>query len=419
MAADIQEEVAGTDAQRNGQTENIATLRVGLVPPLFFLEGSMRIIHANIQPMRGEAIADGFIEFNERIIALGRFSGKAAPGDIDARGATLLPGFIDAHTHLGMCEDALGFEGDDVNEMTNPCTPNLRAVDAVNVFDRCFREALEAGVTAVATGPGSANPIAGQIAVIGTSGTRIDDMVIKAPCAMKFALGENPKTVYNEKKQAPSTRMATAAIIRENLEKAREYAAGRKKKKDVPFDAKSEALTLLLDGTIGAHIHAHRTDDIFTAARIAAEFSIRYSIVHCTQGHLIAEELGRIGLSAMSGPLLCDRSKPELKDATPATPGCLSKAGVLTAIVTDHPVVPIQYLALSAGLAAREGMDRAEALKAITINPAIILGVDSEIGSLEPGKRADMVLFEGDPLALEAKPLAVFILGKAVVNHLS
>lgn len=379
----------------------------------------MRIIHANIIPMRGKAIEDGFIEFNERIIALGRFTGKPEPGDIDAQGATLLPGFIDAHTHLGMCEDSLGFEGDDVNEMTNPCTPNLRAVDAVNVFDRCFHEAAEAGITSVATGPGSANPIAGQIAVIGTSGSRIDDMVIKAPCAMKFALGENPKTVYNEKKQMPSTRMATAAIIRENLEKAREYASGRKKKKDTPFDAKLEALTLLLDGEISAHIHAHRTDDIFTAIRIAQEFGFRYSIVHCTQGHLIAGELGRNGVSAMSGPLLCDRSKPELKESTPATPGALAQAGVLTAIITDHPVIPIQYLALSAGLAVREGMDRTEALKAITINPALLLGVDSEIGSLEPGKRADIVVFDSDPLTLAAKPSAVFAQGNAVVNHLA
>ncbi|HQH63429.1 MAG TPA: amidohydrolase family protein, partial [Clostridiales bacterium] len=292
----------------------------------------MRIIHANILPMRGDAIEDGFIEFDERIVALGRFDGKPAPGDIDARGATLLPGFIDAHTHLGMCEDSLGFEGDDVNEMTNPCTPNLRALDAVNVFDRCFTEALEAGVTTVATGPGSANPIAGQIAVISTNGSKIDDMVLRAPCAMKFALGENPKTVYNEKKQTPTTRMATAAIIRENLEKAREYADGRKRRKDVPFDAKLEALSLVLKGKIGAHIHAHRTDDIFTAVRIAQEYGLCYSIVHCTQGHIIAEELGRIGVSAMSGPLLCDRSKPELKDSTPATPGVLQKAGVLTAI---------------------------------------------------------------------------------------
>lgn len=379
----------------------------------------MRIIHANILPMRGDAIEDGFIEFDERIVALGRFDGKPAPGDIDARGATLLPGFIDAHTHLGMCEDSLGFEGDDVNEMTNPCTPNLRALDAVNVFDRCFTEALEAGVTTVATGPGSANPIAGQIAVISTNGSKIDDMVLRAPCAMKFALGENPKTVYNEKKQTPTTRMATAAIIRENLEKAREYADGRKRRKDVPFDAKLEALSLVLKGEIGAHIHAHRTDDIFTAVRIAQEYGLRYSIVHCTQGHIIAEELGRIGVSAMSGPLLCDRSKPELKDSTPATPGVLQKAGVLTAIITDHPVIPIQYLALSASLAVREGMDRFEALKAITVNPALLLGVDGEVGTLEPGKRADIVVFDSDPLTIAAKPAAVFAQGKAIINRLN
>ncbi|HRT81769.1 MAG TPA: amidohydrolase [Oscillospiraceae bacterium] len=377
----------------------------------------MKIINAKIYTMNGPVIENGFVEFNDKILSIGEMSEiKIAPQstDLDLEGAMVFPGFIDAHTHLGMLEDSLGFEGDDVNEMTSPCTPDLRAIDAVNSLDICFEEALKAGVTTVVTGPGSANPIAGTSLALKTYGVRVDDMVVKNPVAMKFALGENPKTVYNDRKQAPNTRMATAALIREQLTLARDYLEKRKKGEDVGKDVKMEALAKLFDEKLPAHFHAHRADDIFTAMRISEEFGLKYAIIHCTQGHQIADALSARGIEAMSGPFFTDRSKPELKSSTPANPGILSAKGVKTAIITDHPVIPIQYLALCAGLAVREGMDYYEALKAITINPAQICGIDDKVGSLEVGKDADLLVFDTNPLTLQAKPLKVFIDGKLV-----
>jgi imidazolonepropionase-like amidohydrolase len=376
----------------------------------------MKIINAKIYTMCGDIINNGFVEFNNKITAVGIMEDFPGGEAYDAKGLMIFPGFVDAHTHLGICEDSLGFEGDDCNEMTDPCTPHLRAIDAINVLDICFNEALRAGVTCVLSSPGSSNPIAGQITAIKTYGRCIDDMIVKAPVAMKFALGENPKTVYNEKKTAPSTRMATAAIIREQLTKAREYITKRNKEDENEFDARLEALSLLFEQELPAHIHAHRADDIFTAVRLSNEFGIKYSIVHCTQGHLIANELADKGVTAMSGPLLCDRSKPELKDSSPATPGILSKAGIKTAIVTDHPVIPIQYLALCAGLAVREGMDYYEAIKSITVNPAEICGISDSVGSIAVGKDADIVLFDTDPLTLNAKPKMVIASGEIVFS---
>ncbi|HOO25158.1 MAG TPA: amidohydrolase family protein, partial [Clostridiales bacterium] len=230
----------------------------------------MKIINAKIYTMNGPVIENGFVEFNDKILSIGEMSEiKIAPQstDLDLEGAMVFPGFIDAHTHLGMLEDSLGFEGDDVNEMTSPCTPDLRAIDAVNSLDICFEEALKAGVTTVVTGPGSANPIAGTSLALKTYGVRVDDMVVKNPVAMKFALGENPKTVYNDRKQAPNTRMATAALIREQLTLARDYLEKRKKGEDVGKDVKMEALAKLFDEKLPAHFHAHRADDIFTAMR--------------------------------------------------------------------------------------------------------------------------------------------------------
>lgn len=384
----------------------------------------MLIIHAKIHTMETPTIEDGYLYIaGGKIKSVGVMSSLTVTDEetVDLDGADVYPGFIDAHTHLGMFEDALTFEGDDGNEDTDPLTPQLRAIDAVNPIDRCFQEALEAGVTSVITGPGSANAIAGQMAAIKTYGTRIDAMIIQEPVAIKFAMGENPKTVYHGKNLMPTTRMATAAIIREQLSKAVRYMEDKKKAEtdaeeyDFPdFDAKCEALVPLLERKIPAHFHAHRADDIFTAIRIAKEFGIRYVIVHGTEGHLIAEDLHQEQASVLSGPFLCDRSKPELKNLTPKTPGVLSKAGVLTAIITDHPVIPLQYLPICAALAIREGMDSEEALKAITINPAKICGIDSRVGSLAPGKDADFTVFRGNPLALAAKPEMVFCNGKRV-----
>ena len=330
----------------------------------------------------------------------------------------LLPGFIDAHTHLGMWEDSLGFEGDDGNEDTDPSNPQMRAVDAINPMDKCFSEALDAGVTTVVSGPGSANPIGGQLAALKTGGVRIDDMLLEDYAAMKFALGENPKNTYHEKNQTPVTRMATAAIIREQLYKAKRYEEDIRRaegEEDLPdYDMKCEALLPLLRGEKAAHFHAHRCDDIFTALRICREFSLTPVLVHATGGHEAAELLAAEHVPVLCGPLICDRSKPELRELTPRSAGILQRAGVEVAIITDHPVIPIQYLPLCAGLAVREGMDHEAALRAITINPAKICGIADRVGSIDVGKDADFILFREDPLSLAAKPEAVFLNGERV-----
>ena len=383
----------------------------------------MLIIHAHLHTMAGADIADGYLRTEGNQIAeLGGMPVEPKPGEevIDAQGAGLYPGFVDAHTHLGMWEDGLTFEGDDGNEETDPVTPQLRAIDAINPVDRCFQEALHAGVTTVVTGPGSANAIGGQMAAVKTYGSCIDHMIVKAPFAIKMALGENPKSVYHGKNQAPSTRMSTAALIREQLYKAKRYQeemerAEKDEDFDMPeFDMKCEALLPALRREIQVHFHAHRADDIFTAVRIAKEFQLDYVVVHGTEAHLIAGGLVETGTRVLSGPFLCDRSKPELRNQTPSTPGILSGAGVPTAIITDHPVIPIQYLPVCAGLAVREGMDYEEALRAITINPAQICGLDHRLGSLEVGKDADLVLFDQDPLTIAAKPKMVIAGGKLV-----
>lgn len=344
---------------------------------------------------------------------------------IDAEGAMLFPGFIDAHSHVGMWEDAISFEGDDGNEMTNPSTPQLRAIDAINSFDKCFIEALEAGITTVITGPGSANPVAGQMAAVKTYETRIDKAIIKAPVAIKFALGENPKRVYNSKDQTPMTRMASASIIREQLIKAKQYKEELDDSKQNPehhkppkYDFKCEALIPLLKGEIEAHIHAHRSDDIYTAIRLAKEFDLKFTVIHCTEGHLIADELVNDGVKAVIGPTLTDRSKPELKNLTTSAAGILEKAGVRFAICTDHPVIPIQYLPLCAGLAVREGMSYDNAIKAITSEPAKICRIYDKVGSIEKGKTADLALFDCDPLSNYAKPKAVIAGGKCIYNKI-
>lgn len=381
----------------------------------------MLIVNAEIHTMAGKAVKNGSIRTKGSVIeavADGALTPEQDEQVINAKGAGVYPGFVDAHTHLGMWEDALTFEGDDGNEETDPVTPHLRAIDAINPMDRCFSEAVAAGVTSVVTGPGSANPIGGQLAAIKTYGSRIDDMILKAPVAIKMALGENPKTVYHGKNETPSTRMATAALIREELFKTKRYMedlehARTDKDADPPeFDIKCEALLPALRGETEVHFHAHRADDIFTAIRIAKEFHLNYVIVHGTEGHMITEALKAEHVRVLSGPFFTDRCKPELRNQTPACPGILSSHGILTAIITDHPVVPIQYLPMCAALAVREGMDSEEALKAITINPAKICGLDSRIGSIEKGKDADFTLFRENPLSLTAKPETVVVNGR-------
>ncbi len=387
------------------------------------------IKNGKVLTMTGIDYDNGYVLIDEgKIVEVGKgkknYRGKKNLDIIDAEGKCILPGFIDAHCHVGMWEDSVGFEGDDGNEMTDPVTPHLRAIDAVYHLDRCFKEAIQNGVTTVVTGPGSANVIGGQFVALKTFGRRIEEMIIKEPVAIKVAFGENPKTVYNDRKQAPSTRMATAAILRESLMKAKEYKElldeynDDKENVDKPeYDIKMEALLKVLKREIPVKAHAHRADDIITAIRIAKEFDIRLTIEHCTEGHLIKDILLEEGVSAVVGPILTDRSKVELRNMSIKAPGILSKAGVKTAIMTDHPCVPVQYLSLCASLAVREGMDEREALKAITINAAELTEIDNRVGSLEKGKDADIIITDGHPLEFKTKVVTTIINGQIVYER--
>ena len=384
----------------------------------------MLIINGTVHTMDGPIIENGFVAVSgNKIARVGPM--EDCPRDwegetFDAQGGHICPGFIDAHCHLGMFGDALGFESDDGNEETDPCTPQLRAIDAINPLDRCFSEARAAGVTTVLTGPGSANPVSGQFAALKTDGRWVDAMVVRAPAAMKLALGENPKQVYHDRDETPVTRMATAAIIRENLRKAVEYGekldkATRDEDTDPPdYDAKLEALLPVVRGEVPVHIHAHRADDIATGVRIAKEFGLRCVIVHGTEGHLIPDLLAREKIPVITGPALGDRSKPELANMTLENPAILWKAGVRFAICTDHPEVPIQYLPLCAALAVKGGLDPEEALAAITVTAARIAGLDGALGSLAPGREADIVVTDRHPLELLGQVRAVFMGGRRI-----
>lgn len=382
----------------------------------------MIIINAKILTMAGQSIDNGFVRIeNGKIAELGQMRDGLNDAEIiDANSALVMPGFIDAHTHLGMFEDSLGFEGDDGNEDSDPATPQLRAIDAINPMDKCFDEALRAGVTTVVTGPGSANAIGGQLLAMKTFGNCVDSMIVKEPVAMKMALGENPKSVYHGKGESPRTRMATASIIRTQLVKAQRYFKDLERSQtdedfEAPeYDEKCEALIPLFRDGLPVHFHAHRADDIFTAIRISQEFGLNYLIVHATQGHKIANELADKNVGVLCGPILCDRSKPELSDLTPESVGILDGNGVKCAIITDHPVIPIQYLTLCAALAVRDGMDYNSALEAITINAAKLCGIDDKVGSIEINKDADIVIFDSNPLAVYSKPKAVIIGGQRV-----
>lgn len=382
----------------------------------------MLFYNAEIFTACSDFIKNGYVLIKDgRIIDVGPM--EFCPNDeekYDLSGFTLYPGFIDAHCHLGMWEDGLSFEGDDGNEDTDPATPHLRALDAINPGDYSFKEALAAGVTAVVTGPGSANPIAGQMLAIKTYGDRIDDMVIKAPIAMKFALGENPKNTYHGKDETPSTRMATAAIIREQLKKAQRYhrdvlAAKEDDDSDEPeIDVKSEALAEAVNRNIQSHFHAHRSDDIFTAIRLSKEYNLDLVLIHCTEGYMNAKKLAAENVKAVVGPLICTRTKPELVNERDENAAVLKNSGVEVAICTDHPEVPIQYLPLTAGIAVRAGMDHDDAIRAITSVPAKIMGLSDRIGSISPGKDADILAFMGDPLSVYEQPQWVVAGGKIV-----
>lgn len=384
------------------------------------------IKNARILTCADQNYEKGYIACKEgKIVAIGPMEDcpEAAKSDnvIDAQGKYLMPGLVDPHCHIGMMEDGVGFEGDDVNELTDPVTPHLRAIDGIYHSDRAFQEAVEHGVTTVVTGPGSGNVIGGQFAALKTYGRTVDEMIVKAPCAMKIAFGENPKTVYHEKHQTPSTRMATAAILREQLLKAREYQEALeeyekdKEENDKPdFDMKLDALLPVLKRELVVKAHAHRADDIITAIRIAREFNLDMTLDHCTEGWLIPDVLKEAGYDCILGPTLTDRSKIELRNQSLKAPAVLSKAGLPVSIMSDHPCVPLQHLLLCAAIAVREGMEEQEALKAITIYPARACRIADRVGSLEVGKDADMVLYSGHPLDYMTKAEWTAINGKIV-----
>lgn len=340
---------------------------------------------------------------------------------LDAKGGWIVPGIIDAHCHVGIFEEDMGSEGSDGNESVDPVTPQLRALDAINPMDAAFNEALEAGITTVMTGPGSANVIGGQFVAMKTYGTSIDEMVILEPAAVKVAFGENPKRVYSNQKKTPSTRMGTAAVLRETLTKAKNYKSKKEKAalkgEDIEIDFKMEAMLPVLDKKIPLKAHAHRADDILTALRIAKEFDVLITLDHCTDGHLIPEYIKASGAPALVGPTMTFRTKIETRNKSFSTPAVLNEHGVKVAIITDHPVTPIQYLPICAGLAAKQGLGIEEALKAITINAAEICGIADRVGSIEIGKDADISIFSGNPMEVFTETLYTLIDGRIAYKN--
>lgn len=338
---------------------------------------------------------------------------------VSVAGCLVTPGLVEAHCHVGMVEEIYREEGDDGNEYTDPVTPHLRALDAVNPMDLGFSDALAAGVTTVVTSPGSANIIGGEMIALKTWGLVADEMVVRCPVGLKAALGENPKRNYGKEKKMPATRMASAALLREVLVKAQDYLDRQQRaadgKGDPPArDLKMEAVARVLRGAVPLRVHAHRADDIMTAVRIAREFNLRLILEHCTEGHLVAGRLAALGIPAVVGPVITNRAKVELQNRSLETAAALFKAGAQVAIMTDHPVVPIQYLALSAGLAARGGLDESRALEAITSAAARIAGLADRVGSLAPGLDADIVVWEGHPFDLRSRVRQVYLEGELV-----
>ena len=365
-----------------------------------------------------------------KILEVGREAGIPPDAEvIDAQGKYIIPGLIDAHCHTGLFPDGVGEEQSDDNEMTDPVTPHLRAIDAIHPEDMAFDDLRKAGVTTINTGPGSANIVGGQTAIVKTWGRTVEEMLIRAPAAMKMALGENPKRVYREQKKTPSTRMGNAAVLREWLTKAQNYLerwerykrrlancnAGEKELEPPERDLRLEELARVLKGEIPAHIHAHRADDILTALRIADEFGIKKLVlIHATEGYKVADILAEKGVPCVVGPILFSRTKYELRGMNPKNPVILSQAGVKVAIQTDQ-MSAVKYILFDAALAVREGMDEKEALKAITIYPAEILGIADRVGSLEPGKDADLVILSAHPFEVAKSCVELVVMDGEIV----
>ena len=351
---------------------------------------------------------------NGKIAAVG--TDVIIPADaqvIDVEGRIVTPGFIDAHTHIGIDEEIYQPIGDDCNEMTEPNTAELRAMDAINYRDLSFQDAVKAGITTVMITPGSANVFGGLVAVMKTAGKTYKEMLLNGEAGLKMAFGENPKRVYGEKDKTPSTRMATMAIARQGFYEAKEYL--NKSEEDREFSLQTEHIAKALDGGIPVRAHAHRADDIMTAIRLRDEFNLDLVVEHCTDGHLIVDELKEAGVPVAVGPSLSNRAKVEMENVTFRTPGVLASAGIDVAIITDAPCTPIQYLPICAGMAMREGMTEEDAFKALTIVPAKILKVDDRLGSLTAGKDADVVVWNNHPMEIMGRPEMVFVNGKQIV----
>jgi imidazolonepropionase-like amidohydrolase len=381
--------------------------------------GPLAISGGRVIPIEGHAFEDGVILVEDGgIRALGKDVRIPDGADrFDATGKVVLPGLVDAHTHLGVHEEAEGWAGQDTNEATSPATPQVRALDAINPADLGFQDAIAGGVLTVNVNPGSGNPIGGQTVAVRCAGRTVDEMVLRSPSGMKSALGENPKRVYSERKELPSTRLGIAAVIRDALVKAVDYQA----KKEfgggefVERDLRWEALGMVLRREIPWRQHCHRADDIATAMRLAEEFGYRLVIDHGTEAALLADRIAERGVPVMIGPLLTSRSKVEVRNRSIANPGRLAAAGVEIGIITDHPVVPIDLLQVQAALAVKEGLDTATALRAVTLVPARVIGVDDRVGSLEPGKAATLCVWSGDPLDVRSRVEAAWIDGRQVL----
>ncbi|MBO8128795.1 MAG: amidohydrolase [Peptococcaceae bacterium] len=383
----------------------------------------LALVNGYVVTMAGKDIPNGTVLVeNGKIKEVG--AGVIVPDKaqvVDASGKIIMPGLIDAHCHVGIMEEIYRIEGNDTNEITDPVTPHLRAVDAVNPEDLAFQDALAGGVTTVCVAPGSANVIGGEMAVLKTAGNVVDRMVIKHPVGLKAALGENPKRVYGEQKKAPYTRMASAALLRSTLARGQDYlrkleqaAAG---KGDPPErDLQMESVVRVLRGEIPLRVHAHRADDIMTALRIAREFNVRLVVEHATEGYKVAGELAAEKVPVVIGPIISHRAKVELKDITIEAARKLAEEGVAFAIMTDHPVVPIRYLGFSAALTVRGGLNEEQAMRAVTIDAARILGLNKRLGSLEPGKDADIIVLDRDFFDVRSRVERVYINGRLVYN---
>ncbi len=381
------------------------------------------IVNARIEPVEGPLIPCGAVLIDQgRILDLGdRLEIPQGAETVEARGLTVTPGLIDAHTHIGSCPEGSHYDMTDENDMTSPVTAQVRIIDSVYPFDRAFSEARAAGITCVQTLPGSGNVIGGTGAVLKTWGTVADEMALKAPSCLKAALGENPISVYKGRNQLPSTRMGNAAVLRTALQEGRNYLETKSVWKagqdQEAFETKldMEILASTLERRLTLSVHAHRADDIATAVRIAKEFGLRLTVEHCTEGHLIAPWLAKQSLSVALGPCISSRSKPELANQTWQNIPALRDAGVHFCLITDHPVIPLYSLILTASLASKAGLTDREALRAVTLSAAEHLGLQYRLGSIKPGKDADLVLWDGDPL--DSRSQAVMTLIDGEIRH--